>query len=74
MSIVRWREVDIVPAGVIVAKEVDVDFLPVPYDVLDNHAEGKTLLLHGHIVHRTGKGLEHIPQHFKRLRLQVLLL
>lgn len=74
MSIVRRREVDIVPAGVIVAKEVDVDFLPVPYDVLDNYPEGKTLLLYRHIVHRTGKGSELFPQYLKGLRLQVLLL
>lgn len=76
LHIVGRREVNAVPSpvGAIVPKEIDVDPLAVPYDVLDDQPERQTLLLHRHVVHRAGKGFEHIPQDFKRLRLDALLL
>ena len=51
-----------------------MDLLPVPHDVLHDHPQGEALLLHRHVVHRAGKGLERIPQDIKRLGLEVLLL
>ena len=48
--------------------------LPIPNDVLDDHPEGQPLLLHRHVVHGTGKGLEHIPHDLKGLCLEVLFL
>lgn len=74
LPIVIRREVNVAPAGFIIAEEIDVDLLPIPNDVFDDYPEGQPFLLHRHIVHGVRKGAQHIPQEVKGLGLQVLLL